>query len=148
MLLCFHGFAMLSESISASVFCLKSSATFDSTIQKPLPSHLTHLFAGNFLSSLCLSTLFPSLFEQVYFLTFSVKAALTLLFSSQTLCHLLICFPLSSSHLNSFLSYCLYSFWQAYVRELVVKSITIVLHRAIFGGMTRQMSVEMYWCPS
>lgn len=30
----------------------------------------------------------------------------------------------------------------------MVKSITIVLQRAIFGGMTRPMSVEIYWCPS
>lgn len=36
---------MLPESISASVFCLNSSALFDSTTQKLLPPHLTHLFA-------------------------------------------------------------------------------------------------------
>lgn len=36
---------MLPESIPASVVCLNSSALFDSTTQKLLPPHSTHLFA-------------------------------------------------------------------------------------------------------
>lgn len=102
-------------------------------------------FPATFRLSFCLSTFFPLHSCIVYFLTFSVNAALTLLLSSPTPSHLFFSFIVPP---QLFLSHCLYSFWQAYVRELVVKSITIVLHRAIFGGMTRQISVEIYWCPS
>lgn len=64
------------------------------------------------------------------------------------------CVFFSSSHLfyssinppQLFPSYCLYSSWQAYVRELVLKSITTT--GAIFVSVTRQMSVEIYWSPS
>lgn len=119
--------------------CLKLSAPFDSTIEKSLP----------FTETFCLHSVFwHPLSQQVYFLTLSFKAEP----------HTPVSFPnpVSSSHLFSssiippqlFLSYCLYSCWQAYVRELLVKSITIVLHRAKFGSMTRQMSVEIFWCPS
>lgn len=124
---------------------LNSSALFDSTTKNFSLYTLLVCFPATFCLSFCLSTFSPLHSCIVYFLTFSVNAALTLLLSSPTPSHLFFSFIIPP---QLFLSHCLYSFWQAYVRELVVKSITIVLHRAIFGGMTWQMSVEIYWCPS
>lgn len=127
---------------------LNSSALFDSTTKNFSLYTLLVCFLATFHLSFVSFDIFPSpLVHRLFSNLLCLRGPYTPTFFSQ---------PISSAHLffsfiippQLFLSHCLYSFWQAYVREVVVKSITIVLHRAISGGVTRQMSVEIYWCPS